>query len=164
MPDRVKSPCVYVLASARNGTLYIGVTSDLFQRIALHKQDLIEGFTKQHRVHRLVYYEMHATMDAAIGREKQLEEWRRQWKIRPIESIDPEWVDLFDEATGENSMGPRSCRGAYVDQESAWRGAWVPAWSHARLDGHAWRRDDECGAGPRAKVRPWGSAGRAANP
>ena len=66
MPHRVKNPCVYILASRRNGTLYIGVTSDLPQRVALHKQDLIEGFTKKYRVHCLVYYEMHPTMEAAI--------------------------------------------------------------------------------------------------
>jgi putative endonuclease len=106
MPYRAKSACVYILASARNGTLYIGVTSDLFQRVALHKQDLIEGFTKKHRVHRLVYYEMHPAMDPAIVREKQLKEWRRLWKIRLIESMNPEWVDLFDEATGEILDGP----------------------------------------------------------
>ena len=106
MGYRVRSPCVYILASARNGTLYIGVTSDLFQRIALHKQDLIAGFTKKYRVHRLVYYEMHPTMDAAIRREKQLKEWRRLWKVRLIESMNPEWIDLFDEATGEILDGP----------------------------------------------------------
>jgi putative endonuclease len=90
----------------RNGTLYIGVTSDLFQRIALHKQDPIEGLSKKYRVHRLVYYEMHPTMEAAIRREKQLKGWRRLWKIRPIESMNPEWIDLFDEATGEILDGP----------------------------------------------------------
>jgi putative endonuclease len=93
-------------ASARNGTLYIGVTSDLFQRIARHKQDLIEGFTKKYGVHRRVYYEMHPTMEAAILREKQMKEWRRLWKIRLIESMNPEWIDLFDEATGEILDGP----------------------------------------------------------
>jgi putative endonuclease len=106
MRYHVKSPCVYILASARNGTLYIGVTSDLFQRVALHKQDLIEGFTKKYRVHRLVYYETHQTMEEAIVREKRLKEWRRRWKIRLIESMNPEWIDLFDEATGEILDGP----------------------------------------------------------
>ena len=106
MPYREKSPSVYILASRRNGTLYIGVTSGLAQRIALHKQDLIEGFTKKYRVHLLVYYEMHPTMDIAIRREKQLKEWRRLWKIRLIESMNPEWVDLFDERTGEVFEGP----------------------------------------------------------
>jgi len=106
MAYRVKCPCVYILASGRNGTLYIGVTSDLFQRIVLHKQDLIEGFTKKYRVHRLVYYETHSTMEEAILREKRLKEWRRLWKIRLIESMNPEWIDLFDEATGEILDGP----------------------------------------------------------
>ena len=106
MAYRPKTPCVYILASRRNGTLYIGVTSDLPQRVTLHKQDLIEGFTKKYSVHRLVYYEMHPTMDAAILREKRLKEWRRWWKIRLIESMNPEWIDLFDERTGEILDGP----------------------------------------------------------
>ena len=106
MAYRPKTPCVYILASRRNGTLYIGVTSDLAQRVTLHKQDLIEGFTKKYGVHRLVYYEMHPTMDAAILREKRLKEWRRLWKIRLIESMNPEWIDLFDERTGEILDGP----------------------------------------------------------
>jgi putative endonuclease len=98
--DAEKSPCVYILASGHNGTLYIGVTSDLFSRIGEHKQDLIEGFTKKYGVHRLVYYEMHLDMDSAIKREKQLKEWRRLWKLRIIEAMNPDWVDLFDERTG----------------------------------------------------------------
>ncbi len=101
-----KNPSVYILASRRNGTLYIGVTSDLHQRMAEHKQGLIEGFTKKYGVKLLVYYETHPTMDAAIRREKQLKEWRRLWKIRLIESMNPEWVDLFDETTGEVFDGP----------------------------------------------------------
>ena len=106
MSYREKAPCVYILASRRNGTLYIGVTSDLFSRVGLHKQDLIEGFTKKYRVHLLVYYEMHETMEAAIRREKHLKEWRRAWKIRLIESMNPEWFDLFDERTGTILNGP----------------------------------------------------------
>ncbi len=90
-----KQPCVYILASQRNGTLYVGVTSDLFLRTGLHKQDLIEGFTKHYGVHQLVYYEMHHTMPEAIRREKQLKKWNRAWKIRLIESMNPEWEDLF---------------------------------------------------------------------
>ena len=106
MPHREKTPSVYILASRRNGTLYIGVTSDLAQRVSLHKQDLIEGFTKKYSVHRLVYYEMHETMEAAIRREKRIKEWRRLWKIRLIESMNPEWVELFDERSGEMLDGP----------------------------------------------------------
>ncbi|HZT48776.1 MAG TPA: GIY-YIG nuclease family protein [Hyphomicrobiaceae bacterium] len=101
-----KAPCVYILASRRNGTLYIGVTSDLFDRVVKHKQGLIKGFTQRYGVHRLVYYEMHETMPAAIRREKQIKEWKRLWKIRLIESMNPEWIDLFDEATGEILPGP----------------------------------------------------------
>lgn len=106
VPHREKCPCVYILASRRNGTLYIGVTSDLAQRVNLHKQDLIAGFTKKYGVHHLVYYEMHPVMGAAIRREKQLKEWRRLWKIRLIESMNPEWIDLFEESTGELLDGP----------------------------------------------------------
>ena len=101
-----KTPCVYILASRRNGTLYTGVTSDLHGRVSLHKQDLIEGFTKKYGVHTLVYYEMHETMEAAIRREKQIKEWKRAWKIRLIESMNPEWLDLFDERTGAILDGP----------------------------------------------------------
>jgi putative endonuclease len=102
----VKTPCVYVLASKPNGVLYIGVTSDVLSRISMHKQDLIEGFTKRYGVHRLVYYEMHETMDEAIRREKQLKEWKRAWKVRLIASMNPEWIDLFDERTGTILDGP----------------------------------------------------------
>jgi putative endonuclease len=101
-----KQPCVYILASKRNGTLYTGVTSALFNRVGLHKQDLIEGFTKRYGVHRLVYYEMHRTTDAAILREKRVKKWNRAWKIRLIESMNPEWNDLFDEFWAEIKDGP----------------------------------------------------------
>jgi putative endonuclease len=96
----MKQPCVYIVASRPNGTLYIGVTGDLHGRMADHKQGLIEGFTKKYAVKRLVYYEMHETMDGAIRREKQLKKWNRLWKLRIIEEVNPEWLDLFDEATG----------------------------------------------------------------
>ena len=96
-----KVPCVYILASRRNGTLYIGVTSDLAGRVNLHVQELIPGFTAKYHVHRLVYYEMHETMEAAIRREKQLKKWNRLWKLRLIEQANPEWIDLFDRENGE---------------------------------------------------------------
>lgn len=102
----MKVPCVYMLASRRNGVLYIGVTSDLAHRMAEHSQELIPGFTKTYSVKRLVYYEMHHTMEEAIRREKRLKEWRRAWKARLIETMNPEWRDLFDPETGEMSMGP----------------------------------------------------------
>lgn len=95
-----KCPCVYLLASDRNGTLYVGVTSDLEGRVSVHIQDLVPGFTAKYQVHHLVYYEMHETMEAAITREKQLKKWNRLWKIRLIESANPEWLDLFDHRNG----------------------------------------------------------------
>ena len=93
----MKNPCVYILASKRNGTLYIGVTSDLVKRIWEHKQDLADGFTKKYAVHRLVYYEPHEEMIAAITREKQIKKWKRDWKLRLIEEKNPEWKDLYAE-------------------------------------------------------------------
>ena len=88
-------PCVYILVSERNGTLCIGVTSDLVKRIWEHKSDFVEGFTKQHQVHTLVWYEMHGSMESAITREKQLKEWKRQWKIELIEKSNPYWNGLY---------------------------------------------------------------------
>src|SRR5262249_5522583 len=99
-------PCVYILASKRNGVLYIGVTSALGDRMAQHTQGLIEGFTKRYDVKLLVYYEFHETMPQAIQREKQLKEWQRAWKVRLIESMNPEWRNLFDPATGVITEGP----------------------------------------------------------
>ena len=93
----MKLPCVYLLASQRNGTLYVGVTSDLVQRIWRRKNDLAEGFTKRHGVHMLVWYEECGTMEAAISREKAIKEWKRAWKIRLIENRNPEWKDIYNE-------------------------------------------------------------------
>jgi putative endonuclease len=76
-----KQPCVYILASRRNGTLYVGVTSDLIKRVWEHKNDLAEGFTKRYSVHTLVWYEQHESMPTAIQREKAIKEWRRKWKL-----------------------------------------------------------------------------------
>ena len=86
---------VYIMASRRNGTLYIGVTSNLVQRAWLHKQGLVEGFTKKYEVKMLVYFEPHQTAESAITREKQLKKWERPWKIRLIEQGNPEWRDLY---------------------------------------------------------------------
>ena len=88
-------PCVYILANKPNGTLYIGVTSNLVQRVWQHKNDLVEGFTKRYAVHQLVWYEAHETMDSAILREKMLKRWKRAWKIRLIEEGNPSWLDLY---------------------------------------------------------------------
>lgn len=84
-----------MLASRRNGTLYIGVTSDLIKRIWEHKNNVVAGFTKEHNVHLLVWYELHENMESAILREKQLKKWHRVWKARLIEGENPEWNDLY---------------------------------------------------------------------
>ncbi len=89
-----KQPCVYILASGRNGTLYIGVTSDLIKRTWEHKNNLVEGFTKKYGVHELVYYELHSDMTGAITREKQLKKWKRDWKKQLIEEKNSHWLDL----------------------------------------------------------------------
>jgi putative endonuclease len=88
---------VYVLASKRNGTLYIGVTSALVQRVWQHKTKAVEGFTTRYGVDQLVYFEAHADAVRAIAREKQLKKWRRAWKIELIQERNPEWRDLYAE-------------------------------------------------------------------
>ena len=93
----MKQPHVYILANRRNGTLYIGVTSNLLQRVWHHKNDLEEGFTKRYGVHTLVWYETHETMESAISREKALKEWNRAWKIRLLEANNPTWRDLYQD-------------------------------------------------------------------
>ena len=90
-----RQPCVYMLASGRNGTLYTGVTSDLLKRVWQHKHGVVDGFTKQYDIHDLVWYELHETMESAILRETALKNWKRQWKIRLIEGENPEWNDLY---------------------------------------------------------------------
>ena len=95
-----KQPAVYLLASQRNGTLYIGVTSNLVKRIWEHRNNVVEGFTKNYGVHTLVYYEQHVTMVAAIAREKQLKKWNRAWKLRLVEERNPDWRDLWPEIVG----------------------------------------------------------------
>jgi putative endonuclease len=87
-------PVVYLLASRRNGTLYVGVTSNLVQRIAQHRDGTFGGFTADHDVKRLVWFEQHVTMEHAIGREKQIKKWRRGWKLDLIERTNPDWRDL----------------------------------------------------------------------
>jgi len=89
-------PAVYILASKRNGTLYIGVTSNLVKRVWEHKNNMVEGFTKRYGVHQLVWYEVHENIQSAIQREKRLKEWKRKWKLELIESMNPNWEDLFD--------------------------------------------------------------------
>lgn len=94
---RERNPCVYLLASRRNGTLYVGVTSNLQARIWQHRNELIEGFTQRHRVHDLVWCELHDSMESAIAREKAIKAWKREWKVELIEKSNPYWRDLYAE-------------------------------------------------------------------
>lgn len=91
----MKSFYVYILCSGRNGTLYIGMTSDLVKRVYEHKNNLVDGFTKKYGVHRLVWYEIHDAAETAIRREKQMKKWERSWKLRVVEEINPQWRDLY---------------------------------------------------------------------
>ena len=91
-----KQPAVYILANKRNGTLYVGVTSDLVKRIWEHENNIVEGFTKDYNVHQLVCYELHESMESAIIREKRLKDWKRAWKLELIEGKNPDWMDLYD--------------------------------------------------------------------
>ncbi len=88
---------VYILANNRNGTIYVGVTSDLVKRIWQHKSGEIKGFTRKHNIKTLVYYEIHETAESAIHREKRLKEWQRKWKLELIEKVNSNWYDLYDE-------------------------------------------------------------------
>ena len=88
---------IYILASKRNGTLYVGCTNDLIRRIYEHKNDFVKSFTKKYGVHTLVYYEQFDDFDKALQREKQIKEWKRKWKLELIEKVNPLWQDLYDE-------------------------------------------------------------------
>jgi len=106
-----RQPCVYILASSRNGTLYTGVTSDLIKRTWQHRKHLMDGFTKRYGVARLVWYELHVTMETAIRREKCIKKWNRAWKVRLIDETNPSWRDLWPDIIGQEptatSMDPR---------------------------------------------------------
>ena len=92
-----KRPCVYILTNKRNGTLYIGVTSDIARRAWEHRSNAVGGFVRDYGVHRLVFVEFHETMADAILREKHIKKWRRAWKLELIERDNPQWRDLWDE-------------------------------------------------------------------
>ena len=92
----MRSYYVYILASKRNGTLYIGVTSDLKKRVYQHKNNLIDGFTKKYKVHHLVYFEETSDVRSALQREKHMKIWKREWKIRLVQQMNPDWDDLYD--------------------------------------------------------------------
>ncbi len=95
----MKQSFVYILASKKNGTLYIGVTNSLVKRVYEHKNNLIEGFTKKYNVHDLVYYERYNDINSTITREKQIKKWERRWKLELIEKFNPEWNDLYSKLT-----------------------------------------------------------------
>jgi putative endonuclease len=104
-----KLPTVDITASRQHGVLYVGVTSDLVRRVWQHRADAIDGFTKDYRVHALVYFETHREMAAAITREKQLKKWNRDWKVRLIEETSPDWLDLWPTiAPGDEGRFPPS--------------------------------------------------------
>ncbi len=96
----MKQCYVYILAGKRNGTLYIGVTNNLARRVYEHKNNIFDGFTKQHNVKTLVYYEKYDDIQKAITREKQMKKWNRQWKMRLIDHFNPEWKDLYCDMRG----------------------------------------------------------------
>jgi putative endonuclease len=95
-----KQPAVYMLASGRNGTIYVGVSSNLIGRVWQHREHLVDGFSRAHDVTRLVWYELCDGMTSAIQREKQLKKWNRAWKVRLIEERNPEWADLWPGLAG----------------------------------------------------------------
>jgi len=95
-----KQPVVYILSSDRVGTFYVGVTSDLVARIWQHREHIVEGFTKKYDITKLVWYELHGTMESAITREKQIKKWNRDWKIHLIEEKNPYWHDLWQQILG----------------------------------------------------------------
>ena len=86
----------YILASQRNGTLYVGMTDNLIQRVWMHKNGVLPGFTKRYGVKTLVWYEQHETREAAVGRERQVKKWNRAWKLEAIERMNPTWIDLYE--------------------------------------------------------------------
>ena len=96
----MKQPVVYILATGKRGTLYIGVTSNLIARTWQHREHVVEGFTKRYDVTNLVWYELHCTMDTAILREKQLKKWNSEWKLRLVQESNPEWRDLWGDIVG----------------------------------------------------------------
>ena len=100
MKSDMKNPTVYLLASQRNGTLYVGVTSDLVNRVWQHRTDEMDGFSKKYNVHLLVWYEQHPSMESAIIREKAIKKWKRAWKVVLIEESNPDWGDLWPMING----------------------------------------------------------------
>ena len=106
-----KASYVYILASAPYGVFYIGVTSDLIKRVWQHREGVADGFTKQHRVKQLVWYEIHCEILQAITREKQIKKWNRDWKVNLIQKSNPDWRDLYDQITGQEANLDSRLRG-----------------------------------------------------
>ncbi len=94
---QTKQYYVYLMASRKNGTLYVGVTNDLVRRTYEHRENIIEGFTKKYGVHMLVYYEVHRDVSEALLREKRIKKWERKWKLQLINEVNPKWKDLYDD-------------------------------------------------------------------
>jgi putative endonuclease len=118
----MKTYCVYILASDKNGTLYIGVTDNLLRRVYEHKRKLVEGFSKQHNVNKLVYFEDTDDIPIAIQREKQLKGWNRNWKLDLIEEMNPDWKDLYYDYGGEEfdaNMDYNSMKNTLLDSRSS---------------------------------------------
>jgi putative endonuclease len=92
-----RQPCVYILTNHCNGTLYVGVTSDLPKRIWQHKNKVVKGFTEKYKLNKLVWYEIHESMESAIQREKAIKFWKRKWKLEAINELNPEWKDYYSE-------------------------------------------------------------------
>ncbi len=92
-----KQPAVYIMGNFRNGAVYTGVTSNLMQRVYQHRESVIPGFTKRHGIKRLVWFEIHVTMESAIMREKQIKNWKRKWKLALFEDDNPTWRDLAED-------------------------------------------------------------------
>ena len=90
-----KQAFIYIIASKKNGTIYIGVTNNLITRVWQHKSDIIKGFSKKYKTHQLVYFEQHSNIQSAIEREKQIKKWKRKWKLQLIEKLNPLWKDLY---------------------------------------------------------------------
>jgi putative endonuclease len=111
LSGRSRCPCVYLLASGRHGTLYVGVTSDVVRRVWEHRNGMTDGFTRKYGVKRLVYLEVHATMLEAITREKQMKKWERAWKIALIERDNPRWRDLYEDIAGSEPAMDSRLRG-----------------------------------------------------
>jgi len=105
-----KQPCVYLLASGKNGTLYVGVTSNLIGRVWQHRNHAVEGFSSRYSVTRLVWYEPHPTMESAILREKRIKTWNRSWKIDLVRATNPSWRDLWPDITGQAASLSRHSR------------------------------------------------------